>query len=89
MVKTEKKFIPTLKGFVRKDPRGDLIFVWCPYCESFHQHGAMDVDSRMKHHRAAHCFDRPGKTESPFIETGYYIKPFSKKDLALGRGSDV
>jgi hypothetical protein len=74
--------IPTLKGFIIKDHRGDLIQVWCPYCNAFHQHGAEDGNPKMKHHRVAHCFDKNGKPSiSPFKATGYYIKPFSKTEL--------
>jgi hypothetical protein len=72
-----KDLIPTLKGFVKKDPAGDLIFVWCPYCKALHRHGYEDGDPRMKHHREAHCTN----PDSPFKKTGYYIKAFSKKDL--------
>jgi len=76
------KQIPTLKGFVV----GEQIHVWCPYCNDFHTHGAKDANPAMKHHRVAHCFDRfiGGKIipcSSPFLETGYYIKPFSKAEL--------
>jgi hypothetical protein len=75
--------IPTLKGFLD----GDSIHVWCPYCNDFHLHSWQDGHPAMKHHRVAHCHDyvdnrgqlRP--SQSPFKDTGYYIKPFSKADI--------
>ena len=71
--------IPTLKGFVRRGNKGDLIFVWCPFCNCFHQHGLLDGHPAMKHHRVAHCFN----PLSPFKITGYYIKPFNKRDMNI------
>lgn len=81
-----KRSMPTLKGFIIKDSRGDLIQVWCPFCNAFHEHSFLDGNPNMKHHRVAHCFDyidrdgEPRRTK-PFDETGYYIKPFSKAEL--------
>ncbi len=62
-----KSWRPLLKGFERN---GQLV-VWCPYCATFHHHGAGPG------HRAAHCIS----TDSPFRETGYYIAPFNKSEL--------
>ena len=71
--------IPVLKGFIV----GDQIVVWCPYCRDFHRHGLGDGIA-MNHHRVAHCYDREIKGEdfiSPFCIGGYYIEPFTKKEL--------
>lgn len=64
-----KDGIPILKGFIK----GDQIFVWCPYCRKFHSHGA----PQMWGHRVAHCVNE----NSPFLESGYYIQPFTKTDI--------
>ncbi|WP_188205388.1 hypothetical protein [Desemzia incerta] len=39
--------------------------VWCPFCSKHHYHGNAEGS------RDAHC---EKKTNSPFLETGYYIK---------------
>lgn len=39
--------------------------VWCPFCSKHHYHGMAEGS------RVAHCEE---KSNSPFINTGYYIK---------------
>lgn len=80
--------IPVLKGFIV----GNQIKVWCPYCRDFHTHGLEDGFKAMNHHRVAHCYQRfaYGKLRecmSPFKETGYYIEPFTKKEIGKGEAA--
>ncbi len=74
-MKTEKYY--QLKGIAEEGQK--TIKVWCPYCKVFHVHGWKKEYQKLKKgsHRVAHCFDY----DSPFKQTGYYIKAFSKKDL--------
>lgn len=74
----QKKRIPVLKGVIRDNQ----IFVWCPFCRKYHQHGWLGKPE----HRVAHC-----DMDSPLSETGYLVVPFTKKELkqmasALDRG---
>ncbi len=64
--------IPLLKGFMD----GVLLKVWCPFCKKYHEHG-WPTSSVKKSHRVAHCAD------SPFRNGGYYIQPYSEKELAF------
>ena len=43
---------------------------WCPVCRKFHYHSADPPG-----HRVSHC------GRAPFVNTGYKIKPYTKKDL--------
>jgi len=63
-----KQKFPVLKGIV-KDGQ---IFVWCPFCRKYHQHGWLGEPG----HRIAHC-----DIDSPFSGTGYVVVPFSEKEL--------
>jgi len=74
------KLMPTLKGFLT----GNQIVVWCPFCGVFHIHGWPVNSSMEKNHRVAHCFPKyidHQEILSPLDETGYYIKPFTKREL--------
>lgn len=68
--------IPVLKGFIKN---GQLI-VWCPFCRCFHIHCATDGTKSMRGHRVAHC-----APDSPFTNTGYYIRPFTKGEMTKMR----
>ena len=74
--------IPVLKGFIK----GGSLNVWCPFCRAWHIHGATDGVKAMKGHRVAHCvgMNSTGKLlpQSPFKDRGYYIRPFTKKELS-------
>lgn len=74
-----KDNIPTLKGFVCSDPRGNQIAVWCPYCHKFHYHGWPEGSDKDKHnHRTPHCIG-----DNPMKHTGYYIATFTKAELKM------
>ena len=70
-----RKKPPLLRGVVFMNQSGRYqMRVFCPYCDRFHEHG-WEKDCNVAYHRCAHCTtDGP----SPFRETGYMIKPFSK-----------
>lgn len=76
----DKKRIPILKGFVD----GKNIVVWCPFCQALHRHGFLPSEikraqyRRYGFHKTAHCLGNP---DSPFRETGYFVKPYTQKDL--------
>jgi len=70
------KNTPVLTGY-RKDGQ---LHVWCPFCISWHRHGATDGRRVMQGHRVAHC---PG---GPFKETGYFIRPFTRAESEQIRG---
>lgn len=72
-MKLKQKF-PVLKGIIRDSQ----IFVWCPFCRKYHQHGWLGEPG----HRVAHC-----DMDSPFSETGYFVVPFSKKELEQMAGT--
>lgn len=65
-----KKEIPVVKVFKTENQK-QYIF-WCPYCNCFHSHGAIALG-----HRTAHCTNK----NSPFRETGYILKEYTKKEL--------
>lgn len=75
--------VPLLKGFIVKAAAGHaLIRVWCPFCKCVHTHGwPADNDNRsgnwLGSHRVAHCHVK----SSPFKRGGYYVKPFTKKEM--------
>jgi hypothetical protein len=54
--------IPTVRAFVTEE--GFHRF-WCIWCKVWHAHG------RGAGHRVAHCFNE----RSPYIATGYILKP--------------
>jgi len=73
-----RRFRPILKGFINE---GNL-FVWCPYCATYHVHGGVGLISNSGKrafigHRVAHCTD----DSSPFIETGYYVTVCTEQEL--------
>ena len=72
--------IPTVKGFTEPNGKeGVTLTFWCPYCCQFHIHGIpAGSKPREKQHRQAHCTN----PDSPFLITGYYIKAFTKKEMA-------
>ena len=66
---------PVLKGYiVDKGTRFESIRVWCPPCHRWHTHGP--PDNPRGEHRSAHC-----GADSPFMDGGYLIKSFSKREL--------
>ena len=76
MNRIKKDWRPVLKGYVFNGQ----IYIWCPYCVKYHHHSWLD-DS-YSGHRTAHCATTPrGNENSPFINGGYYVVPFSKTEL--------
>ncbi|MBT9146685.1 MAG: hypothetical protein DDT32_00422 [Syntrophomonadaceae bacterium] len=67
-MKQLKKGVPALKGVIEDGQ----ISVWCPFCCKFHQHGWLGKPG----YRVAHC-----STDNPLSATGYFVLPFSKKEL--------
>jgi len=70
-----RKDIPVLKGYIKDEQ----LHVWCPFCRTWHHHGAKDGRAIMQGHRVAHCHH----PDSPFRKngTGYYIRVFTKQEL--------
>jgi len=63
------KVPPVLKCSISSSKRQAK--VWCPYCKEYHFHGAdPDLLAGELSHRVAHCWSE----NSPFKETGYYLK---------------
>jgi hypothetical protein len=60
---------PTLKAMFT--PAGFLT-LWCEHCLLFHNHG------KVPGHLAAHCVE----TDSPYLKTGYVLKPVQKRPSA-------
>jgi hypothetical protein len=73
------ELMPVVRGFVvpthKKDSGCMLFRFWCSYCRHWHQHGWTPPPLK-NDHRVAHCT----KKESPLNNTGYYIRPFTKRD---------
>ncbi|MGN1299340.1 MAG: hypothetical protein ACI4UE_05105 [Candidatus Scatovivens sp.] len=65
-----KKEIPVVKVF--KTENENQCSFWCPYCKKYHYHGIP-----LEGHRTAHCTNK----NSPFRETGYILKEYTKKEL--------
>lgn len=65
-----KKEIPVVKVF-KTESEKQYAF-WCPYCKRYHYHGSASLG-----HRTAHCTNK----NSPFRETGYILKEYTKKEL--------
>ena len=63
----------------------DSCRVWCPYCVRWHFHGCDDVERRRWTHRVAHC----GDSDSPFHDSGYWIKLASEAVHAEIAKADV
>jgi len=80
-------------GMLIRMSRHDIIIqydikAWCPFCKKWHVHGhSIVIDKGVRSgieirggrnlgHRTAHCGDN-----SPFRETGYYLKLMTKKEL--------
>lgn len=61
---------PVVKVFITDD--GVQYFFWCPFCKTFHRHGAVGLG-----HRLAHCTNR----NSEYIFGGYILKEYTKKEL--------
>jgi hypothetical protein len=57
-----------LRGPVSKDR--NLITVWCPYCQVYHQHSWDRSYTYKPQHRGAHCGGW-----SPLRDSGYFIAP--------------
>ena len=64
------KAIPTVKVFKSNDQK-NYVF-WCPFCNTFHTHGASALG-----HRVAHCTNK----NSPYYEKGYFLKEYTKKEI--------
>ncbi len=69
--KPKKKPIPVLLAV--PIPSGKCWHAWCPFCKTYHMHGAVAG------HHVAHCANE----NSPFKETGYMLrelkKPYGKR----------
>ena len=78
-----RKNTPIVKGWLSVNPDSkdgwQLFTFHCPFCRDTHQHGYPPVTSRKKYaeHRAAHCYN----ILSPFRKTGYYLQPFTAKEI--------
>lgn len=68
-----QELAPTLPAYL--DNEKQQTFVWCKYCDKWHQHGAAEG------HRGAHCTE-----ESPYSATGYFIKIVGPWSKAIARG---
>lgn len=68
--------IPVLRGFI--SAKGDMINVWCPYCNQFHYHSWVPGAPEWSiSHRVQHCWNQ----ESPFRQKGYYVGSIGKAEL--------
>jgi hypothetical protein len=77
---TDKK-IPVVKCFPISE---EQVKLWCPFCETWHVHGfTPDITTRGKSHRVAHCPD----PNSPFDDTGYYLRLMTQKEIKEVAGS--
>lgn len=81
-----RKKTPIVRGYITENPNSQagwrLFRFYCPYCREYHQHGfppANEYNSRKKYDqlRVAHCY----VDTSPFQKTGYYLQPFTPKEL--------
>lgn len=79
---------PTVKGIITGHNKVDwFIKFYCPYCKDWHGHGIPMKEVEMSDtglpvkfptlHKVAHC----SNLHSPFRTGGYYIKPFTVKEL--------
>jgi hypothetical protein len=79
------KSIPVVKGFLSRFNNPKLksrqFRFYCPYCKDWHYHGWHVPPSKAEilygSHRLCHC----SNPDSPFEIRGYYIKPYTKKEL--------
>jgi hypothetical protein len=70
--------LPVLRGFVK----GKHLYVFCPYCDRWHLHGAEDeLPPTRPMHRQAHC-----SAGSPLLKRGYYVATWKKADRAWIQG---
>lgn len=70
--------IPEVKGFVYSENSILKFKFFCPFCNRWHHHGVPNgIDNRKKQHRNANC-----QSDSPYKETGYYLKKYTKAELA-------
>lgn len=70
--------IPEVKVFITKD--GVQYYFWCPFCKTFHRHGAAGLG-----HRLSHCTNN----NSEYKFGGYILKEYTKKELReLGLPTD-
>ena len=68
---------PVVKVFKTKD--GVQYYFWCPFCNSFHYHGAVSLG-----HRYSHC-----TTKNSLYMGEYILKEYTKKELReMGLPSD-
>lgn len=81
-----RKKTPIVKGYLTENPssrKGWRLFrFFCPFCRTIHQHGFPSAEEYNRreiygHHRVAHCY----VDTSPFRKTGYYLQPFTAKEL--------
>jgi hypothetical protein len=83
-MKSKRKFIP----FVEVDAEGERVSFWCPFCLRYHYHGTGGEPSRKGGflnygHRVAHCQN----PDSPFKESGYYLKAKPRTKDSAGKGA--
>lgn len=62
--------VPEVKVFITKDGKG--YFFWCPFCKSYHIHGATGLGDRL-----AHCMNR----NSEYKFGSYTLKEYTQKEL--------
>jgi hypothetical protein len=70
-MKISEKDYPIVKCFVE----GKSVKFWCPFCKRWHFHGYSE-NGELDGHRGAHCSE-----QTPFTETGYIVKPYTKREL--------
>ncbi|MBA7528322.1 hypothetical protein ES705_20505 [subsurface metagenome] len=74
-----KQKIPVIKGFLNLSEKNPTPIFWCPFCQIYHRHGwpePTEHEKKFGSHRVAHCH-----SSSPFLSTGYCIKPFTGSEL--------
>ena len=76
MSKIKRPCFKAFPTYYREFKTGSVA-LWCPWCETWHYHGAKGVIATRKLHKVAHCQE----DDSPLHEGGYYIKMVSKEDL--------
>lgn len=76
-----KKNLPELLGLLERGRDGHfLVYVWCPYCAQWEQHGWTKGTKRRGSHASglAHCMNQ----NSPLRDKEYFIRIPSRTELA-------
>jgi hypothetical protein len=83
---TDDDGYPILDAVRIKDPRGDLLAVFCKYCNRTHTHGGGTHPGDGDGHRVAHCWidDSPYKTGP---KPGYVLREVPARATPIARFS--